>query len=82
MPTAFTHYVDCFHPSLAHTHLTRWCAWRGQPFYWVLPDEGDCEELFGDKRTSKYVAQDNVQLVHGAELRVYHQQLQGAPSGN
>jgi hypothetical protein len=21
-----------------------------QPFYWVLPDEGDCVALFGDKR--------------------------------
>jgi len=48
-----------------------------QPCYWVLPDEGDCVALFGDKRHSKYVAQDNVELVHGAELRVYNEIMHG-----
>ena len=33
-----------------------------QPFYWVLPDEVDCQRLFGGVRISKYVAQ--VQLLH------------------
>lgn len=28
-----------------------------QPFYYVLPDETDCERIFQSVRTSKYVAQ-------------------------
>ncbi|EIE25330.1 hypothetical protein COCSUDRAFT_61552 [Coccomyxa subellipsoidea C-169] len=32
-----------------------------QPFYHVLPDEDDCQRIFGAVRISKYVAQDNME---------------------
>ncbi|KAL6766563.1 hypothetical protein ACKKBG_A36535 [Auxenochlorella protothecoides x Auxenochlorella symbiontica] len=54
-----------------------WAAAMGvrprQPFYHVLPDEGDCVRLFGGVRVSKYVAQDNVVPLAGA--RVMHRAL-------
>lgn len=54
-----------------------WAAAMGvaprQPFYHVLPDEGDCVRLFGGVRASKYVAQDNVVPLAGA--RVTHRAL-------
>ena len=34
-----------------------------QPFYHVLPDENDCVRLFNAVRISKYVAQENVELL-------------------
>lgn len=41
-----------------------WCAAAGvrpdQPFYYVLPDEGDSLRLLGGVRISKYVAHENV----------------------
>lgn len=41
-----------------------------QPFYWVLPDEVDCQRLFGGVRISKYVAQ--VQPLHTLNLISAH----------
>ena len=44
-----------------------------QPFYEVLPDEDDCQRLFKATRNSKYVAQENVELVPAT--RVLHRAL-------
>ena len=44
-----------------------------QPFYDVLPDEDDCQRLFGAIRISKYVAQENIELLPGS--RVLHRAL-------
>ncbi|DBA98893.1 TPA: hypothetical protein ACH3X1_014642 [Trebouxia sp. C0004] len=41
-----------------------------QPFYSVLPDEHDCVRLFQGGRTSKYVAQENVEVLQ--DQRVVH----------
>jgi Hemimethylated DNA-binding protein YccV like len=46
-----------------------------QPFYHVLPDEIDCVRIFGAPRISKYVAQENVDLV-GQRRNVVHRALQ------
>ena len=51
-----------------------WCAQYAanlphgttQPFYYALPDVRDCVALFGGPRDSKYVAQDNVELLSPA----------------
>mmetsp|Transcript_32469 Transcript_32469/g.45028 ORF Transcript_32469/g.45028 Transcript_32469/m.45028 type:complete len:283 (+) Transcript_32469:182-1030(+) len=48
-----------------------------QAFYGVLPDESDCIKLFGAKRDSKYVAQDNMEPVEGDEARITHARLHG-----
>ncbi|KAK9836712.1 hypothetical protein WJX74_006537 [Apatococcus lobatus] len=45
-----------------------------QPFYCVLPDEVDCQRLFGGVRISKYVAQENIQLVK-SERGVTHRAI-------
>lgn len=44
-----------------------------QPFYSVLPDEHDCVRLFRGARTSKYVAQDNIEVLQ--DERVVHRAL-------
>ena len=50
-----------------------------QPFYYALPDEADCVRLFGGVRLTKYVAQDNVEILEGA--RVVHRALDSYFSG-
>lgn len=44
-----------------------------QPFFEVLPDEDECQRLFGATRISKYVAQENVELV--PSRRILHRAL-------
>ena len=44
------------------------------PFYYALPDERDCERLFGGVRLSKYVSQDNMMPVEG--VTVLHRALE------
>ncbi|KAK9814029.1 hypothetical protein WJX73_009611 [Symbiochloris irregularis] len=56
-----------------------WGVQRDQPFYEVLPDEDDCTRLFGSARGSKYVAQENVEVVKGE--RVLHRALDAYFSG-
>ena len=50
-----------------------------QPFYDVLPDEDECQRQFGATRISKYVAQDNVEII--PESRVLHRALNSYFSG-
>ncbi|KAL3131480.1 hypothetical protein ABBQ38_007787 [Trebouxia sp. C0009 RCD-2024] len=44
-----------------------------QPFYGVLPDEHDCTRLFQGARISKYVAQENIEVVQNE--RVVHRAI-------
>jgi hemimethylated DNA binding protein len=44
-----------------------------QPFYFVLPDEADCQRIFGSIRITKYVAQENIEPIAGT--RVLHRAL-------
>ena len=46
-----------------------------QPFYSVLPDEGDSYKLFGAFRHDKYVAESNLELVGRKGRRVVHREL-------
>ncbi|KAG7672784.1 hypothetical protein Ndes2526B_g08266 [Nannochloris sp. 'desiccata'] len=38
------------------------------PHYYALPDERDCQKLFGGVRLSKYVCEDNMMPVEGATV--------------
>lgn len=44
------------------------------PFYYALPDERDCQRLFGGVRLSKYVCEDNMMPVEG--VTVVHRALE------
>jgi hemimethylated DNA binding protein len=43
-----------------------------QPFYHMLPDQGDCEHLFGGPRDMRYVAEDNLEALEPWESRIVH----------
>jgi len=43
-----------------------------QPFYHVIPDNSDCYRIFNGYRESKYVAEDNCELVTGSEAQIEH----------
>jgi hemimethylated DNA binding protein len=49
-----------------------WAAEMGvdpqQRFYYVLPDERDCQRLFGGVRLSKYVAEENLTALEDTEV--------------
>lgn len=70
--------VKIYTPSLSDysygwdRHCQRDEAWVQQmnadpqlPHYYVLPDETDCQRLFGGVRLTKYVGQDNMLHVEG-----------------
>lgn len=40
------------------------------PFYHVIPDEGDCIEAFGGKRSMRYVCEDNLEVCPSNRLLV------------
>lgn len=44
-----------------------------QPFYYVLPDEHDCQRLFNSIRLTKYVAEENILPLEKA--RIVHRAL-------
>lgn len=39
-----------------------------RPFYYALPDEIDCQRLFGGVRLTKYVSEDNIIPLEGSRL--------------
>jgi len=49
-----------------------------QPFYRIIPDVADCNELLGGPREMKYVAQENLQRLPPALRRVHHPALVGS----
>eukprot|EP00949_MAST-11_sp_MAST-11-sp1_P004260 g4260.t1 len=49
-----------------------------QPFYYTLPDVEDCVHAFGDVRETRYIAQENLELVEDiGEHKIHHHALPG-----
>lgn len=49
---------------------------RYQPFYYVLPDEEDARKLLGGVRLTKYVAEENIEIITSKSTRIVHRALE------
>lgn len=43
---------------------------QNQPFYHIIPDEGDCMRAFGGPRSFRYVCQENLEACEASKLTV------------
>ncbi|KAK9841990.1 hypothetical protein WJX81_002951 [Elliptochloris bilobata] len=75
--TCFVHRVRGFR-AVVHgwdRKCERSAAWAAsnqanpqQPFYYCLPDEDDCQRVFGGRRMLQYVAQDDMDAAPGTRI--------------